>query len=424
MSAIDRTEVFDHGVLRFLTAGSVDDGKSTLIGRLLYDTKAILADQLAAIRRSSERRGQELDLSLLTDGLVAEREQGITIDVAYRYFATAVRKFIIADAPGHAQYTRNMVTAASTADVAVLLVDAVHGLQPQTRRHAFLARWAGISRLVLAVNKMDLVNWDRARFEAIHDEFVALASHLGFVEVHAIPLSALTGDMVAARGDELRWYDGPTLLAYLENVDVRRSRAAQPLRLPVQRVARTLAAERGRPQRGLQGTVASGTLMTGDKVTVLPAGLAATVAAILGPDGPVDSALPGSAVTVRLDRDLDVARGDLVVAASARARVTREIVADLCWFDAEPLQPAANYLVKHTTRTVRARFTEIVHGIDLGTLTPVAAPADVGMNDLVRARITLSEPLAVDAFHDDRTTGAFIVIDEVSNRTVAAGTIA
>jgi bifunctional enzyme CysN/CysC len=230
--------------------------------------------------------------------------------------------------------------------------------------------------------------------------------------------------MVAMRGDELPWYDGPTLLAYLENVDVRRSRAAQPLRFPVQRVARTLAAERGRPQRGLQGTVASGTLTTGDKVTVLPAGLPATVAGILGPDGPVDSALPGSAVTVRLDRDLDVARGDLIVAANARARVTREIVADLCWFDAEPLQPAANYLIKHTTRTVRARFAEIVHGIDLGTLTPVAAPADVAMNDLVRARITLSEPLAVDAFHDDRTTGAFIVIDEVSNRTVAAGTIA
>ena len=411
--------------LRFTTAGSVDDGKSTLIGRLLWDSKSLLADQVTALEAGSRRAGQmPIDFSLVTDGLLAEREQGITIDVAYRYFATPARKFIIGDAPGHEQYTRNMVTAASTADVAVLLVDAVHGLQPQTRRHAFLARWAGISRLVLAVNKMDLVNWDRARFEAIHDEFVALASHLGFVEVHAIPLSALTGDMVAARGDELRWYDGPTLLAYLENVDVRRSRAAQPLRLPVQRVARTLAAERGRPQRGLQGTVASGTLMTGDKVTVLPAGLAATVAAILGPDGPVDSALPGSAVTVRLDRDLDVARGDLVVAASARARVTREIVADLCWFDAEPLQPAANYLVKHTTRTVRARFAEIVHGIDLGTLTPVAAPAEVGMNDLVRARIMLAEPLAVDAFHDDRTTGAFIVIDEVTNRTVAAGTIA
>jgi sulfate adenylyltransferase subunit 1 len=411
--------------LRFTTAGSVDDGKSTLIGRLLWDSKGLLADQVSALEAGSRRAGQmPIDFSLVTDGLLAEREQGITIDVAYRYFATPARKFIIGDAPGHEQYTRNMVTAASTADVAVLLVDAVHGLQPQTRRHAFLARWAGISRLVLAVNKMDLVNWDRARFEEIHDEFVALASHLGFVEVHAIPLSALTGDMVAMRGDELPWYDGPTLLAYLENVDVRRSRAAQPLRFPVQRVARTLAAERGRPQRGLQGTVASGTLTTGDKVTVLPAGLPATVAGILGPDGPVDSALPGSAVTVRLDRDLDVARGDLIVAANARARVTREIVADLCWFDAEPLQPAANYLIKHTTRTVRARFAEIVHGIDLGTLTPVAAPADVAMNDLVRARITLSEPLAVDAFHDDRTTGAFIVIDEVSNRTVAAGTIA
>jgi bifunctional enzyme CysN/CysC len=308
--------------------------------------------------------------------------------------------------------------------VAVLLVDAVHGLQPQTRRHAFLARWAGISRLVLAVNKMDLVHWDRTRFEAIHDEFVALAAHLGFVEVHAIPLSALTGDMVAARGESLPWYDGPTLLAYLENVDVRRSRAEQPLRLPVQRVARTLAALRGRPQRGLQGTIASGTLATGDRVTVMPAGLSAQVAEILGPDGPLDSALPGNAVTVRLDRDLDVARGDVIVAADARPRVTRELVADLCWFDAEPLQPAAHYLIKHTTRTVRARFSEILHAIDLGTLTPVSPPAEVAMNDLVRARIAVNEPLAVDSFHDDRTTGAFIVIDEVSNRTVAAGTIA
>jgi sulfate adenylyltransferase subunit 1 len=411
--------------LRFTTAGSVDDGKSTLIGRLLWDSKGLLADQVSALEAGSRRAGQmPIDFSLVTDGLLAEREQGITIDVAYRYFATPSRKFIIGDAPGHEQYTRNMVTAASTAEVAVLLVDAVHGLQPQTRRHAFLARWAGISRLVLAVNKMDLVDWDRTRFEEIHGEFVALAAHLGFVEVHAIPLSALTGDMVAARGDSLPWYGGPTLLAYLENVDVRRSRAEQPLRLPVQRVARSLAAGRGRPQRGLQGTVASGTLVPGDRVRVLPAGQCATVAAIFGPDGPVDSALPDTAVTVRLDRDLDVARGDLLVAADAPARVTRELVADLCWFDAEPLQPAANYLIKHTTRTVRARVADIVHSIDLETLTPMAAPAEVAMNDLVRARIALHEPLAVDAFHDDRTTGAFIVIDEVSNRTVAAGTIA
>jgi sulfate adenylyltransferase subunit 1 (EFTu-like GTPase family) len=305
----------------------------------------------------------------------------------------------------------------------VLLVDAVHGLQPQTRRHAFLARWAGISRLVLAVNKMDLVNWDRARFEAIHAEFTALAAHLGFAEVHAIPLSALTGDMVASRGDALPWYGGPTLLAYLESVDVVRSRATQPLRFPVQRVTRNLAAQRGRPQRGLQGTVASGTLEVGTDVIVMPGVLRAVVAGIDGPDGPVSVALPGHAVTIRLDRDLDVARGDLLASADARPRVTREIVADLCWFDAEPLAPAANYLIKHTTRTVRARFAEIVHAVDLTTLSPVAPPAQVGMNDLIRARLAINEALAVDAFHDDRTTGAFIVIDEVTNRTVAAGTI-
>ena len=277
--------------------------------------------------------------------------------------------------------------------------------------------------LVLAVNKMDLVNWDRARFEAIHAEFTALAAHLGFVEVHAIPLSALTGDMVASRGDALPWYGGPTLLAYLESVDVVHSRATQPLRFPVQRITRTPAGERGRPQRGLQGTVASGTLEVGVEVAVMPAGLRAVVAGISGPDGPVSVALPGHAVTVSLDRDLDVARGDLLAPAQARPRVTREIVADLCWFDDEPMQPAANYLVKHTTRTVRARFAQIVHAVDLVTLAPVAPPAHVGMNDLVRMRLAINEPLVVDAFRDDRTTGAFIVIDEVTNRTVAAGTI-
>ncbi len=364
-----------------------------------------------------------IDFSLVTDGLLAEREQGITIDVAYRYFATPARKFIIGDSPGHEQYTRNMVTAASTADVAVLLVDAAHGLMAQTRRHAFLARWAGITRMVLAVNKMDLVHWDRARFEEIHAEFSALAAHLDFTEVHAIPMSALTGDMVASRGDALPWYGGPTLLAYLESVDVLRSRATQPLRFPVQRVTRTLAAERGRPQRGLQGTVASGTLEIGSDVAVMPAGSRAIVAGLAGPDGPISLALPGHAVTVTLDRDVDVARGDLLAPAGARPRVTREIVADLCWFDIEPLQPATSYLIKHATRTVRARVAEIVHEIDLATLAPVAPREEVGMNDLVRARLAINEPLAIDSFHDDRTTGAFIVIDEVTNRTVAAGTI-
>jgi sulfate adenylyltransferase subunit 1 len=411
--------------LRFTTAGSVDDGKSTLIGRLLWDSKSLLSDQVTALEAGSRRAGQmPIDFSLVTDGLLAEREQGITIDVAYRYFATPARKFIIGDAPGHEQYTRNMVTAASTADVAVLLVDAVHGLQPQTRRHAFLARWAGISRLVLAVNKMDLVNWDRARFEEIHAAFVALAAHLGFEEVHAIPLSALTGDMVASRGEALPWYGGPTLLAYLESVDVVRSRAAQPLRFPVQRVTRTLQPGRGRPDRGLQGTLTSGTLEVGTEVVVMPAGSRALVGEIVGPDGPVSVALPGHAVTVRLDRDLDVARGDLLASADARPRVTREVLADLCWFDNEPLQPAANYLIKHMTRSVRARFAEIVHAVDLATLSPIAPPAQVSMNDLVRARLSVNEPLAIDAFQDDRTTGAFIVIDEVTNRTVAAGTIA
>jgi sulfate adenylyltransferase large subunit len=358
------------GLLRFITAGSVDDGKSTLIGRLLFDSKGLFADQLTAVEAASRRRGfAELDLSLLTDGLLAEREQGITIDVAYRYFATPARKFIIGDSPGHEQYTRNMVTAASTADLAVLLVDARHGLRPQTHRHACLASWLGVPRIVLAINKMDLVGGDRARFEALRDEFARFAAPLGFRQVQAIPLSALRGDMVVERGELLSWYDGPTLLQHLETAPARHDDAdarAASLRFPVQRVARVML---GNAQpgarlpdghfRGYQGTVAAGRLRVGAELIALPSGARARVAGILTADGELDEAGPDRAVTVRLDREIDVSRGDLLAAPEGAPSTVREFDADLCWFDPEPLVPGRAYTVKQGCASVRA-FVERV----------------------------------------------------------------
>ncbi|HEY7761202.1 MAG TPA: GTP-binding protein [Burkholderiales bacterium] len=431
-SAVQRT-----GLLRFITAGSVDDGKSTLIGRLLYDSKGLLADHVTALEAASRRRGlSAIDLSLLTDGLLAEREQGLTIDVAYRYFATPARKFIIGDSPGHTQYTRNMVTAASTADVAVLLVDARHGLQPQTRRHAYLARWVGIPRVVLAVNKMDLVDGSQPAFEAIRQQFHRFATGLGFEEVREIPLSALRGDMVVERDDALAWYDGPTLLEWLETVPARRDETGnngrhQPLRFPVQRVVRVAGGNAqpgsgfdGREFRGYQGTIATGRVAVGDEVIALPSGTRARVAEILTADGPHHEAVADMAVTVRLDTELDISRGDLLAPAGAAPRLAREIDAEVCWFDGEPLAAGRPYLIKHGGTTVRARFTALEYRIDVDTLRPVQRPESLAMNDIARVRITAQRPLAFDAYCDNRVTGAFIVIDETTNRTVAAGTIA
>jgi sulfate adenylyltransferase subunit 1 len=420
------------GLLRFITAGSVDDGKSTLIGRLLYDSKGLLADQVTALEAASRRRGlPAIDLSLLTDGLLAEREQGITIDVAYRYFATPGRKFIIGDSPGHAQYTRNMVTAASTADVAVLLVDARHGLQQQTRRHAYLARWVGIPRVVLAVNKMDLVGYSREAFDAIRAQFHRFAEGLGFTEVREIPLSALRGDMVVERGEGLAWYDGPTLLEYLETAPARHDETDQPLRLPVQRVVRVAGGNaqagsgfEGREFRGYQGTIASGRLALGDEVMVLPAGGRARVAEILAGGHAVPEASADMAITVRLDTELDISRGDLLAAPSAAPKVGQDIDAEVCWFDSEPLVASRPYIVKHGGATVRARFAALEHRIDVDTLRLVDQPESLAMNDIARVRLRTQRPLAVDAYRRNRVTGAFIVIDETTNRTVAAGTVA
>ena len=419
MAALDRTEVFDHGVLRFLTAGSVDDGKSTLIGRLLYDTKAILADQLAAIRRSSQRRGQELDLSLLTDGLVAEREQGITIDVAYRYFATAVRKFIIADAPGHAQYTRNMVTAASTAQLAIILVDARHGVVTQTRRHATLAHLLGIEHLVVAVNKMDLVGYSAHRFAAIVDEFLEFAERSGIGDGRFVPLSALEGDMVVDRGENLSWYEGPTLLQILETVEVSSDADESQFRFPVQFVARPMGAH----GRGYMGRVESGSIAVGDAVTVLPAGLTTRVHAIRTFDGGQAQAGLHAAVTLELEDEIDVARGDLIVQAGAGLAPVRSIAADVCWLSAAPLDVQRRYILRHATRELRSRVTSIDYLWNVSTQTQEPSPPALAMNDIGRVNLAVGEPLFADRYSENPSTGSFILIDEASNTTVAAGMI-
>ena len=357
----------NRGLLRFITAGSVDDGKSTLIGRLLHDSKSLLADQVTALEAASRRRGlAQPDLSLLTDGLLAEREQGITIDGAYRYFATPARKFIVGDAPGHFQYTRNMVTAASTADVAVLLVDARHGLLPQTRRHAYLAHWVGVPRVVLAINKMDAVDWSRERFERISEDFSAMARSLGLEQASAIPLSALEGDMVVERGESLAWYEGPTLLEYLETVPARADALEVPFRFPVQRVVRYPDAADSASARGYQGTVAGGRVAAGDLITVLPGGFTARIVAIDTADGELREAHAGMAVTLRLDRDLDISRGDLFAAAEPVPRVTQDLSAEVCWFDVEPLDLHRVYLLKHTTATVRHQTLTILECVQLG----------------------------------------------------------
>ncbi len=419
MSAGDAVSIRDRGVLRFLTAGSVDDGKSTLIGRLLYDTKAILADQLAAVERTSQRRGQTLDLSLFTDGLVAEREQGITIDVAYRYFATAARKFIIADAPGHEQYTRNMVTAASTAELAILLVDARHGIVTQTRRHATLAHLLGIPHLVVAVNKMDLVDYREDAFARIVGDFVDFAERSGIDDVRFVPMSALVGDMVVDRGNRLDWYDGPTLLAILETVDAPRALAGAPLRFPVQYVARPTATL----PRGYMGRIESGSIAVGDPVTALPSGLTTRIREIRTWNGARQNAGLHAAVTLVLDDELDISRGDMLVGGAAPPAVSGAVEATLCWLSDAPLDPRRKYILRHTTREARARIDRIDHRWNVTTQAREPAPATLARNDIGRVTVSLAQPVFADRYTDSAATGSFILIDEVSNNTVAAGLI-
>jgi sulfate adenylyltransferase subunit 1 len=409
--------------LRFTTAGSVDDGKSTLIGRLLLDAKGLLQDQIAAVARSSARAGAthgDMDLSLFTDGLTLEREQGITIDVAYRYFATPRRRFIIADTPGHEQYTRNMVTGASTADLSVILVDASRGILRQTRRHAAVAALLAIPRVVVAVNKMDRVNFDRAVFESIAADFASVARSLGLERVTVIPVSALEGDMVVHRGKRLGWYQGPTLLEVLETAP-----AGQPsaeLRFPVQLVSRTRFG-RQKEHRGYLGRVESGTLSVGDTVVAWPQGIEARVSEIVTLDGTLETAVAGRSITVVLDRQVDIARGDVLSHANDAPRVARRFDARLTWLDRDPLSTGRRYWLKHGTQTVRATIESLASKLDLETLLPDASAETLAFNDLGTVRIAVGHALIADAYAENRATGSFVLIDEATNHTVAAGMI-
>ena len=415
----------DRGLLRLLTCGSVDDGKSTLIGRLLFDSKTLLADTLSSIEKTSQRRGlTSVDLSLLTDGLQAEREQGITIDVAYRYFSTGTRKYIIADAPGHEQYTRNMVTAASTANLAIILVDARRGVLTQTRRHSILAHLVGIPHLVVAINKMDLVGHSREVFEKIMRDYLDFAARRGIEDVHFIPISALDGDMVVERLDALGWYRGPTLLEILENAPLAHSEHAEPFRFPVQTVCRPRDAANPalHDYRGFMGRIESGAVKAGDAVTVLPSGLSNTVKAVQLGGADIGAALTEQSVALLLEDDIDISRGDMIVARDARPEAQKEIEAIICWFSATPLDRARTFLIRHTTREVKAKLTDIVHKLDVNTLARL--PADrLVMNDIDRVRFKLAQPVFTDPYAGNRATGAFIVIDESNNNTVGAGMI-
>lgn len=415
----------DHGLLRFLTCGSVDDGKSTLIGRLLFDSKAILADTLSAIEKTSLKRGmQEVDLSLLTDGLQAEREQGITIDVAYRYFSTGTRKFIIADAPGHEQYTRNMVTAASTANLAIILIDARKGVQPQTRRHSYLAHLVGIPHLVVAVNKMDLVDYSQARFEAIKADYLAFAKQLGIQDVRFIPLSALKGDMVVDRGENLSWYDGDTLMEILESAPAAHTEHDEPFRFPVQYVCRPQ--DSSNPElhdyRGFMGRVESGSIKVGDAVTVLPSGRTSMVKAIELGGEPLREAITEQSVTLLLTDEIDISRGDMIVKTDALPTQTKQVAATVCWLAEAPLDRARTYLIRHTTRETKAKVAAIEWRVDINTLERQAAER-LQMNDIAQVSFKLAQPLLTDPYADNRGTGAFIIIDESTNNTVGAGMI-
>ena len=412
--------------LRFTTAGSVDDGKSTLIGRLLYDTKSILEDQLLSIENTTAKRGGKgVDLSLLTDGLTAEREQGITIDVAYRYFATLKRRFIIADTPGHEQYTRNMVTGASTADLSLILVDASKGLQTQSRRHAIIASLLGIPHVVVVVNKIDLVGHSQDVFDSIRKDFIAFARTLNFARVDFIPASALEGDMVVDRGEHLNWYQGPTLLELLETTKAAES-AAGDFRFPVQLVARSKFGAKSE-FRGYMGRIESGRVSVGDRIAVLPSGLEATIQDIVTLDGSLKMAAAPQSVTLLLDTQIDVSRGDLFAHVGDLPTVTNQITANLSWMSAQPLDASfakpGRYLIKHTTQTVRVVLEGIDYRLDVNTLARETGVSSFKLNDIGRVRLKTLRPLVVDAYRANRATGSFILIDEVTNQTVAAGII-
>jgi len=410
-------------LLRFATAGSVDDGKSTLIGRLLLDAKGIFEDQLESVEATSKSRGYDYtDLALLTDGLRSEREQGITIDVAYRYFATPKRKFIIADTPGHVQYTRNMVTGASTADLGLVLVDARQGLTEQSRRHAVILSLLRVPHLVLAVNKMDLVDYDQATYDKIQEEFTSFATKLSIPDLEVIPISALKGDNVVTRSDNMPWYDGQSLMHHLENVHVASDRDLVDVRFPVQYVVRPKSDE-FHDYRGYAGRVAGGVLKPGDDVLVLPSGMTSKVAGIDLFDKEIDEAFPPMSVTVRLEDDVDVSRGDMICRPQNAPRPSQDIDAMVCWMTNQPLRPRQKLAIKHTTRLGRALIKDIQYRLDVNTLHRDQETKELGLNEIGRVQLRTTVPLLCDAYSKNRTTGSFILIDEATGVTVGAGMI-
>ncbi len=411
-------------LLRFTTAGSVDDGKSTLIGRLLYDSKSIFQDQYEQIEAISEKRGEEeVNLALLTDGLKAEREQGITIDVAYRYFSTPKRKFIIADTPGHIQYTRNMVTGASTANVALLLIDARKGVIEQTKRHAIIASLLQIPHIVVCINKMDLVDYSQEVFDQIHDEFEAFATKLDVKDVSFIPVSALKGDNIVDRSEKMDWYEGTTLMYYLENVHISSDHNFIDCRFPVQYVIRPYNDEY-HDYRGYAGRVAGGVFKKGDEVMVLPSGFTSTIKKIDTYDGEIKQAFPPQSVTLLLEDEIDISRGDMIVRTNNQAQTTQDLEIMLCWFDHnKPLQLRGKYALKHTTQDIRCMVKEIKYKLDINTLHREQEDTNIKSNDIARVSLRTTKPIFVDEYRQNRATGSIILIDEATNNTVAAGMI-
>ena len=422
MAGNNKISFSDTELLRFITAGSVDDGKSTLIGRLLYDSKSIFEDQLSSITNTSHKRGMtDVDLSLLTDGLQAEREQGITIDVAYRYFATPKRKFIIADTPGHEQYTRNMVTGASTANLAIILIDARKGVLTQSRRHAYLASLMGIPHLVVAINKMDLVGYSSDVVKKISQEFAEFAAKLGLENIVYIPMSALNGDMVVERGDNLSWYKGSTLMEVLENTPIDNDINLEDFRFPVQLVCRPKTKE-FHDFRGYMGRIESGQISVGDEVTVFPSGLSSRIKEIVTYDGLLDHAIAPQSVTLTIEDHLDISRGDMLVKTENAPHVSKKINTILCWLSETALDPKRKYLLKHSARIVKAGVSKIDYRVDINTLNHEAIDT-LKMNDIGCVELNVQQPLACDDYQKNHATGSFIVVDEASNNTVAAGMI-
>ena len=417
------TSTHTNGLLRFTTAGSVDDGKSTLIGRLLYDSKSIFQDQLEAVEQESKQKGLEgADLSLLTDGLRAEREQGITIDVAFRYFATPKRKFIIADTPGHIQYTRNMVTGASTADLAIILIDARNGLVEQTHRHSFIASLLGLQHLVVCVNKMDLVDYDEAKYNDIVQSYKSFSSRLDIKDITFIPISALKGDNVVDTSKNMSWYGGSTLLHHLENVHIGADRNLQDCRFPVQYVIRPQTDEH-RDFRGYAGRIASGVFKKGDEVVALPSGRSTTIEKITVGEDELDLAFPPLSVVMTLEDDIDLSRGEMLVRKNNQPQMLSEVDAKICWLDSRPLNPSARLIIRHMSHEVRAKISEVLYRIDINTLHRDEENRDIAMNDIARVRIKTASPILADPYRTNRTTGAFILVDPSTHATVAAGVI-